>query len=233
MTIREMHFDFKKKFNKIDSQKNRNLLVPEIDWTLNEAEELFIKTIAIPRVKNVLGFETSQRSIDDIRSIVKTSPFAPISNSLQPIPTDYRYYVRGRAKLKKGTCPMKEATILIQEYGNLFEESPFHKSSFEWGEVNGVFNSNGLQLFTDGTFSIDQVSLTYIRKTNYMHNAQDFGTGSYNHPSGVTLTGSVNCELPDHTHREIVDIAVMLASGEVQASDFQMKLSKLNFNQIV
>ena len=37
MNIREMHYDFKKKFNKIDSQKNRNLLVPEIDWSLNEA----------------------------------------------------------------------------------------------------------------------------------------------------------------------------------------------------
>ena len=26
MTTREMHYDFKRKFNKIDSQKNRNLL---------------------------------------------------------------------------------------------------------------------------------------------------------------------------------------------------------------
>ena len=30
MNIREMHYDFKKKFNKTDIQKNRNLLVPEI-----------------------------------------------------------------------------------------------------------------------------------------------------------------------------------------------------------
>ena len=66
-----------------------------------------------------------------------------------------------------------------------------------------------------------------------MHNAQDFGSGSYNHPSGVTLTGTVNCDLPDHTHREIVDIAVMLAASEVQTSDLQGKIGKLGFNQIV
>jgi hypothetical protein len=39
MTAREMHYDFKQKLNKIDSQKHRNLKVPEIDWKLNEAQE--------------------------------------------------------------------------------------------------------------------------------------------------------------------------------------------------
>jgi hypothetical protein len=49
MTIKEMHYDFKRKFNKVDSQKNRNILVPEIDLYLNEAEEIFVKLIAEPR----------------------------------------------------------------------------------------------------------------------------------------------------------------------------------------
>ena len=48
MTIQDMHYDFKKKLNKIDSQQNRNLLIPEIDWTLNEAQELFVKITAFP-----------------------------------------------------------------------------------------------------------------------------------------------------------------------------------------
>jgi hypothetical protein len=38
-----------RKFNKVDSQKNRNILVPEIDLYLNEAEEIFVKLIAEPR----------------------------------------------------------------------------------------------------------------------------------------------------------------------------------------
>ena len=38
MNISEMHYDFKKKLNKVDSEQNRNLLVPEIDWALNEAQ---------------------------------------------------------------------------------------------------------------------------------------------------------------------------------------------------
>ena len=52
------------KILKIDSQKYRNLIVPEIDWKLNEAQEAFVKIIAEPRLKSQLGFEINQRTID-------------------------------------------------------------------------------------------------------------------------------------------------------------------------
>ena len=48
MTIQEMHYDFKMKLNKIDSEQYRNLRIPEIDWKLNEALEIFIKINAEP-----------------------------------------------------------------------------------------------------------------------------------------------------------------------------------------
>ena len=232
MTIREMHYDFKKKFNKIDSQKNKNLLVPEIDWSLNEAEELFIKIVANPKLRNNLGFEVSQATTEDIKSIV-VSKIVPVTTNIMTLPTDYKYWSRGRAKLTKGGCIAPSVVISVEQHDNTFEESQFYSSSFEWRELNAVFNSQGLQFFTDGTFTVNEVNLTYIRQTKYMHNAQDFGAGTYNRPSGVALTGSENCELPAHTHRGIVDIAVMLASGEIQASDFQIKAGKLSFNQIV
>ena len=233
MLTREMHYDFKTKFNKIDSQKNRNLLVPEIDWLLNEAAELFVKKVAQPKAENGLGFETSQRIIDDIKSIVKPGTWLPVTNNIISLPSDYLYFVRCRVKLSKKNCKSQEAVLYIREHRDLFEESTFYNGNFEWREVNGVYTDQGIQSYTDGTFTIDQAKLTYIRKWPYFHNAQDFGAGSYNHPSGVTLTGTVQCDLPAHTHREIVDIAVMLAASEVQTSDLQVKLGKLGFNQIV
>lgn len=233
MTTREMHYDFKKKFNKVDSQKNKNFLVPEIDWLLNEAAELFVKRVASPKTEDGLGFETTQRIIDDIRTVVVPGTWEPVVDNIIALPSDYNYYVRCRVKLSKGNCTGQEAPLYVREHRDLFEESTFYNGSFEWREVNGLFQSTGIQSFTDGTFTIDEAKLTYIRKMVYMHNAQDFGSGTYNHPSGEVLTGSVNCELPEHTHREIVDIAVMLAASEVQTSDLPAKASKLSFNQIV
>lgn len=233
MTTREMHYDFKRKFNKIDSQKNRNLLVPEIDWLLNEAAELFVKKIANPKAENGLGFESSQRIIDDIKSIVNPGVWSPVVNNIIGLPSDYLYFVRCRVKLSKKNCKNQEAVLYIREHRDLFEESTFYNGNFEWREVNGVYTQQGIQSYTDGTFTIDQAKLTYIRKWPYFHNAQDFTGGSYQNLSGVALTGTVQCDLPEHVHREIVDIAVMLAASEVPTSDFQLKAGKLGFNQIV
>jgi hypothetical protein len=51
MTIKEMHYDFKKNSTRLIVKKN--ILVPEIDLYLNEAEEIFVKLIAEPRKKGV------------------------------------------------------------------------------------------------------------------------------------------------------------------------------------
>jgi len=234
MTTREMHYDFKRKFNKVDSQKNRNFLVPEIDLLLNEAAELFVKRVATPKIQNGLGFESSQRIIEDIRTIVVPGSWLTVTNNLIALPSDYLYFVRGRVKLSKNNCKSQEGVLYIREHRDLFEESSFYNGNFEWREVNGVYNNQGIQSFTDGTFTIDEAKITYIRKMVYFHNAQDFGTGSYNNlATGAALTGTVQCELPEHVHREIVDIAVMLAASEVQTSDLQVKIGKLGLNQIV
>jgi len=244
MTVQDMHYDFKKKYNKVDSQQNENLLIPEIDWTLNEAMNLFIKIIAQPRLVSYTGFEKNQRTIDDIRTLVKNNQCFNVSNNVLPLPNNYLHFIKGYTLLSKEGCTpdeqennsrnrFKKARLFITKHNDLFEENTFTKSSFEWGEVNALFFDGGLRFYTDNTFTIKECCLSYIRKPLYIHNAINFYTGTYSLPSGIILTGSQNCELPEHTHSEIVDIAVMLATGELYASDFQTKLAKLNFNKLI
>lgn len=233
MSIKTMHYDFKMKFNKIDSQSNRNFKVPEIDWLLNEAANIFVKMIAEPRLRKELGFETSQRTIDDISSIVVSNDtlWRTVTNKASTLPDNYWYFIRGLVKAKKGKCNIIHRFDIVQ-HDDLNEESPFYKSSFEWRKFNALRFSEGLRFFTDGTFEITDVCVNYIRKMAFMHNAQAFNGGSYVTADGVTLTGFVNCELPETTHSEIVDIAVLLASGNIQTSDYQIRLNKLNLNQL-
>jgi len=232
MTIKDMHYDFKKKLNKIDSQQNRNLLIPEIDWALNEAQELFVKMIAQPRIKSYLGFEMSQRSIDDIRTIVVKNNCLNIINNTATLPSNYWHFVKGRVEMSKGTCSNVKGKFHLRQHDDEFEESPFDNSNFEWRTVNGLFYEGGIKVHTDGTFTVNKLCVDYIRKTNYIHNAVDFRGGTYKLPSGTILTGSVNSELPEHTHREIVDIAVLIVTGEIQSPDYEIKMNKLKFNQI-
>ena len=237
MTTREMHYDIKFKLNKIDSEQYRNFKVPELDWAINEAYEIFVKTIAEPRVKNHLGFETSQRTIDDIRTIVvndKTLVPTKIDNRTfyVELPEDYMFYVSSRGSISKKSCSNREAKVTVRQHDDRFETSPFDDSSFEWKEINIRFYDRGIKIFSDGTFDIDSLKIDYIRKHAYIHNAQDFlPTGSYKLPSGTLLTGSQDCELPTQTHREIVDIAVLILTNNLELPSYQLKQAKVNLNQ--
>ena len=237
MTIKEMQYDIKFKLNKIDSQQYRNLRIPELDWVINEAYEIFVKSVAEPRTSNYLGFETSQRTIDDIRTIVvndKNIIPTKLDNKtyVLSLPQDYMFYISASVVITKKNCSDRIARAILRQHDDRFESSPFDNSSFEWKEVNIRFYENGIKLFTDGTFDIKEVKLNYIRKHAYIHNAQDFlPTGSYKLPSGTLLTGSQDCELPTQTHREIVDIAVLILTNNLELPTYQLKQAKVNLNQ--
>lgn len=237
MSVKRMHYDVKVKLNKVDSQQYRNLLVPEIDWALNEAQGIYIKLIAEPRKVRQLfdyGFEKNQRNIDDIRTIVRddidVSAVKLSSTQYQvAIPTDYLHLVSCKAKITKGECKLIPAGCILRQHDDEFELSPFDKSSFEWREVNIRFYEGGIKAFSDGSFTIDSLCLDYIKIPAYIHNAEDFGTvATYTLPDGTVLTGFQNCELPPHTHPEIVDIAVIVLTGQLQYNDYNIKRDKIN-----
>lgn len=239
MDIKGMQYDFKQKLNKIDSQQYRNLRIPEIDWKLNEGLEVYIKSIAEPRIKNHLGFERNQRTIDDIRTIVINdtyiSPTQIDENTYYvELPENYMFYLSSEIIMSRENCQDKKAVAILRQHDDRHKDSVLHNSSFEWGEVNIRFYENGIKIFTDGTFTINQLCLNYIRKHSYIHNAQDFlPTNSYNLPDGTVLTGVQNCELPEHTHREIVDLAVLITTGDLQIPDYQIKQAKINLNKTI
>ena len=232
-----MQYDIKFKLNKIDSEQYKNFRIPELDWAINEAEEIFVKSIAEPRTSNYLGFEINQRTIDDIRTIVvNDATIVPIKINNETykvsLPQDYMFYISANVIISKEKCADRTARAILRQHDDRFEASPFDTSSFEWKEVNIRFYEDGIKLFTDGTFEIKEVKLNYIRKRKYIHNAQDFlPTSSYKLPSGIILTGTQNCELPEHTHREIVDIAVLILANNLDSPSYQFKQAKINLNQ--
>lgn len=245
MTIEEMHYDFKMKLNKIDSQQFRNFLIPEVDWLLNEAQELFIKMVAEPRLSFHLGFEKSQRNTDDIKMLVvekslvdnkKIQKSVGYSCKRYDLPEDYMFFVRALVYGETGSCKNVPCIVKIKQHDDSNHISPFDKSSIVWREINGMFIENKLELelpdiSEEPESDLGNVLLTYLRKPKYMHYAKGIEEGKYQLNETILLTEKQDCELSPHTHREIVDIAVMLASGQLQIQD-PFKMTKLNLNQL-
>lgn len=240
MNIKEMHYDFKQKLNKIDSQQYRNLKVPEIDWKLNEAINLFVKIVAEPKYATRLGFETSQRTIDDIRTIVENNKKLPDVVSIDPLefsfalPTNYLYYVgTAKMKLSKGQCSVQADKVIDRQHDDDFQSSPFDRSSFLWREVNIRFYKEGIKVFTSGEFEPSDFHINYIRKPASVNNSESYPGGQYKTLAGNVLDANIDCDLPIQTHREIVDLAVAITTGDLQIPDYQIKKDKLNYNQLV
>lgn len=186
-----MHYDLKKKLNKVDSEKYRNLLIPEIDWALNEAQELYIKLILQPKLKDYLGSSMTQRTLDDIYTIVRQerdaeNSFAVVDNVAE-LPHDYWYYLSSNVTMSKGACLDVEGKVFIRQHDDEFERSSFDFSSFAWRTVNMVFFTKGVRFYPEKGASISTFQISYVKRLRYIHNAEDFRDAKYALPSGELM----------------------------------------------
>lgn len=239
MNIQDMHLDFKIKVNKIDSQQFAGLLVPQIDWLLNEAQEIFIKTrLGINNIYQK-GLESSQKRIEDLRPLVVKSAIQTASSLdsvtyTAPLPSNYLYYLRSKANATKGECK-GELSIIIVQHDDLTNvlASQFYSPNFEWLETSAVFGPNELYVYSDGTFSIDTVTLEYVRKPVRMAYPSGYENGSYELPDGSVLSTDQDSDFANNMFaaREIVDIAVMLATTNIADARVELFQNKLKINE--
>ena len=229
MSIEEMHYDFKSKFNKIDSQGNRNLIIPEIDSVLNSALEIFVENVAFPRKSdvNIKGFEKNTRNTEEIRPLVTTARFTK-SGDYFLIPANYWYYVKSEASCTKGACTNKICSTIVRQHDDSFNTT-FNKSSFEWREINITFDLNGIKTYSEG-FTVDTLDVTYLKKHLFIHNAAGYNGNTYTRLNGTVLTGTQDCLLPENTHKYIVDIAVQLTSINLNSGNPQVDNLRTNLN---
>ncbi len=239
MSIKNMHYDFKQKLNKIDSNAYVGLKIPEIDRVLNRALNAYISFIAEPRKQPTpLGFEKIQRTIDDIRPLVANNVELPVQSysgekmAIATLPDNYRHYVSG-VLIAISNGEEKELKINLIKHDDRNITDVFEESDFDWREINARFYSGGIKLFLNN-FTIKKFSIDYIARHLYIHNAENFGSGTYILPDGTTLTGYNDCILPLQTHDEIVDLAVLMTTNDLMLSnEYQMKKDALVTKQIL
>lgn len=233
VVIEKLHYLFKRGVDKIDSQRNRNFYIPEIDLYFNEAYILLIKTIAKPRFFRGLGFEINSRTTSDIHTMVATDFSLAVADNIVELPLDYLYDIKHQALISKGNCKeVKTRKVAVYQHADDYNNNPFFRSDFDWRELAVVMNDKGIELMVDD-FTVDEYLLSYIKKHSYMHYAEGYEGGSYIDLDGNTLTGKQDCLLPEPACYDLVDIAVYLALGDINSPELQTKINKLSFNQIL
>jgi len=91
-------------------------------------------------------------------------------------------------------------------------DDPFNTT--KWEQPLYTIRENRLDFYTNDIFIIPEVKLTYIRK-----------------PAEISLSLQVSCELPEHSHREIVDMAVSSILETIADSRYKTHEIEVNKNE--
>ena len=241
MTLLEKHYDFDFKIDKVASFSKENFNVAEKDWLLNEAQNVIVKQRYGGTNHRRTAFEETQKRWDDLATLHVVQPEQPvivptvISPTLLEVPLDslaydYWFLTRAEALITDETCGLVDSPVPMRpvQTDDLSEalKDPFSQSSklngviFNISKHSSIPGKSSIYIYPNG-LNITGVNISYIKKPRRMI------TAGYTYIDGVSYLG-VECELPEHLHTELVDLAVAIASGIIEHPTYvQLKAQKI------
>jgi hypothetical protein len=219
MTISEMHLAFRLQLDKSTSLVgNPDFLPEEIDYWLNEAQDRFIKQRMSGNNYRQEKFDDVQKRIDDLQSLIIYSTAIGLSQSslainakecLLPI-TDasypYMFYINSSV-YNSGSTQLQTGGIIkysnVNDYLKDYINNPYIRRPLV------TFRGNYIVFIHGDEFIPVQCDITYIRRPRKL---TSFTVGTYE---------TATCELPLHTHPEIVVLAVSLVIENTESPRVQ------------
>lgn len=237
MLINEMHFAFKLNVDNIDSLSNQNFRPEEIDWLLNEAQDIFISTRFTTSNSKRVGFENTTQRIDDLSTLVVKYPLQPaiiptLDSGVYEVDLDdllfgYLHLLNGKCTVISNACS-STVPLRFTQNDDLLESlrDPFNNPSLEFLPYNMGRNSNNhTSIFIyPGDLEVTEVFLEYLKKPSKL------SLGSYVYIDGTTYP-KTDCELPENVHGQLVDIAAQIASLSIENPEYlKLKSQKVFIN---
>lgn len=225
MTVAEMHIAVKMGLDKSEALALPAFQPEEFDFWLNDTVERFIKT-------RYGSFERSQKRVDDLRTLIVEVRIVPTTGTATydkpnsyivtsaSFPADYFLFLNDEVSITFAHSILGNNITIRTGVTECTSDSYFTKVSDPYGEhvlhMNTarplrLFCGAGIQLVTDGNYTVSYYYMRYIRK-----------------PSIINLTGAVDCDLPKHTHREIVEMTVNKLLENIESQRYQTHTVELN-----
>ena len=208
----------KQRLNKLDSLDYDNIQ----DWQVVEA---FNKGQVDWCRRNLHGLnivkegdEQSTRRIDDLQPLLGTIPLTVTNRQTyyesDPLPANYMQWKRISAKAGNDCCDPRRLVIYLAETANLDEllRDKNKQPSFKWAETFAMMQSNKIQVYTNGEFTVVDATLTYYRQPIRIEIA-----GVKDPYTGLTPTVDVPCEFKDDLTELLIDECVKIIAGDIES----------------
>lgn len=208
----------KERLNKLDSLDYDNFQTwqiveafnkGQVDWTRRNLHGLNV-------VKE--GDEQSTSRIDDFQ-ILLTSLNPILTNRPQfvetDIPTDYLRWKRISSSASSKCCPdPKPMIIYLAEQANVDSllRDKNKQPSFEWGETFVTMSDGKIQVWTGGSFTLNNLELVYYRQPRRIEIASIADPYTL-----LTPTVDVESEFKDDINEVLVDECVKILAGDIES----------------
>lgn len=211
MTISEMHTAVKLGLDKSSALDIPSFESEEIDFWLNQAIRDFVKTRYSGVNPKQESFEQTQKRTEDLRSLIGTKSVllnsagaakpnsyrGSISNIL-----DYWFTLGEEATITVDSVEKRVGVIQCgQDQYRQKIDDPYSEHILHYGSAKPlrIFYGDFIELTTDGNYVAKTYHLIYLKE-----------------PTEVSLSGSTNCDLPEHAHDEIVRMAVNIMLENIE-----------------
>ena len=238
MTDRQFQIEFERRLQLMDPElvRTNKLSSDTIFSFINEAIDKFYKTRYSGINAKSEGFEQSQKRIDDLRNLIKTASFTEeiINNGniyTIELPEDYVLMLGDVAGIlptegneqcwemdEDGDYVVKradtiEATIenIDRQLNNSLSE---HLLKYCTARPLKLIQGNQVILYTDGKYSVANYQITYLSKPQFLDSSN--------------ISNTEYTSLPEHTHMEIVKMAVQLYLATKPMQHYSAYSSEVN-----
>lgn len=236
MDANEMKYEFNVLYDKITSLSAPGYTDREVGVFLSKAEEIFVEKAYTP----YKGFEQNEqrrKDFDELKSYVSiTTPSAiqtgvHSNGTMFDLPLNYLYTLQEEAKITSTNTCVNDTIIEIvpvteDEY-NRTSKDPFKKPTesrawrMEVARVTpGDAESKRHEVITNGSYTIAEYNVRYIRRPGGI--VPFTGDGS--------TPAQINSILDQSTHRDLIDIAVRIATATTNPEEYQVKTVEENIN---
>lgn len=231
MSVEELIIKIRLRINKLDSQDYENIPIWQILETYNRAQLLFARKNLHGGNIYREGDEKSKRRIDDFNKLLKEVSIPLIQKDRYVViskPQDYMLFKRVSIKACKGECVDDNFTVYLAEEANvdILLGNRLYAPSFSWRETFCTITEEGIKVYHNNDFDIEDAKLIYYRYPLMVQKAGQFAL----HLKG-NAPNDVDPEFTEDTLENIIDFTAQMLSSDIESiQQFQLRDKLTNEN---
>jgi hypothetical protein len=206
------------RLNKLSTNTHQQIQLEDKILALNEAQIKLIKQkvdgLSTP---SGLGMDSFKKRYEDLQSLIldynhqslelklKDSELNQWVANIHLLEPKYMFYVDSYILADKGRCKNRKIWINrdLAKHGDLqfILNNDHYKPSFEYQETFNLLASDEISIFTDGTFTPNNIQIMYMRYPQYINK-----TGYIMFDGTPSI--DQDCELETYLEDELLDLTV-------------------------